>query len=347
MVRFAVILFLTHVAFFHSAGQAQDILGYEIDESNSIDSKPSPPPASSRKIPVNSNTNSNFPPSKPAATAFPSNANSNNSDGAAPTPTKVNNAPTGTGYLKMEDYYQTWNARKLKQGISYSPLLNVAQYDRWITPKWGFFVGLRYAKSTDNFIESKTSTYNPTTLALSEDVSFAGSRNPTTLVLMVGAKGRIWQNDFMQVNWGPLLMYTHGTSVTYATGRLTRNVANVNNPNDYTMVETSLGSVSTGVDPTYSLGVKVGTEFYVKWFPHLALCADVVFMNQFPLKGTTETNTVSRTRNVVAGVPQSPTSEQYNNSRVYNDYGGGASTSQVGAQYFALLGTNWSIKYVW
>lgn len=269
--------------------------------------------------------------------------------GANPTNSSTKPAPgvPATGNLKMEDYFQTWNARKLRQGIGYSPLLNLAQYDRWITAKWGVFVGFRYQKSTDTATETKTTSYNQTTLALTDSTQFGGTRNPTTIALMVGAKNRIWQNDFLQINWGPLLLYTHGTSVSYSVGSITKTVTNVNSPNDFTMTETGLGSTSNGVDPTYSLGVKVGSEFYLKWFPNLSLCADVVFLNQLPLKGTQESNTATKTYNVVAGVAQSPTAESYNTSRTYNDYGGAASTSQVGAQYFNILGANWSIKYVW
>jgi hypothetical protein len=142
-------------------------------------------------------------------------------------------------------------------------------------------------------------------------------------------------------------MYTHGTSVSYSTGNLSRTVANVNTPGDYTVTETNLGSTSSGVDPTYSLGVKVGSEFYAKWFPNIAICADIVFLNQLPLKGTQETNTATKSYNVVSNVAQAPSSESYNTSRVYNDFGGAASTGQVGASYFNLFGANWSIKYVW
>ncbi len=113
------------------------------------------------------------------------------------------------------------------------------------------------------------------------------------------------------------------------------------------MTEANLGTTNNGVDPRYSLGVKVGSEFYVKWFPNLAICADIVFLNQLPVKGTQETNTATKTYNVVAGVAQSPTAESYNNSRTFNDYGGSASTGQIGAAYFNILGANWSIKYVW
>lgn len=268
---------------------------------------------------------------------------------AESTQSKISTATKNTlsQTVKLDEYYNTWNARKLRQGFGFSPLLSLAQYDRWITPRWGFFIGVRYDKTQDNFAETKTTTYNQTSLSLTESVAFSGARNPTVLNLVVGAKKRIWQNDWMQVNWGPLLMYTHGTSVSYSTGTLTRTVANVNNPNDFTMSEASLGTISNGVDPKYSLGVKVGSEFYVKWFPNLALCADIVILNQLPVKGTQDEATATKTYAVVAGVQQAPTAESYSNVRRFNDFGGSASTSQVGSAYFNILGANWSIKYVW
>jgi hypothetical protein len=319
--------FVLSILFIQSVTWAQDdILGLEID-SSATESQPAPPPKKKGATPR--------PPSVVAASA-------------ASEPAQNQAAPaTAQQSVRLDEYFNTWNARKVRQGFGYSPILNLAQYDRWITPKWGFFVGLRNQKTQDSFIENRTTSYNQTTLSLSDTTSFSGARNPTVINMVIGGKSRIWQNDWMQVNWGGFLMYTHGTSVSYATGSTTRTAPNVNTPNDYTMNENALGSTSSGVDPTYSLGVKVGSEFYIKWFPNLALCADIVFLNQLPLKGTTETSTATKTYNVVSGVAQAPTAESYNTNRVYNDYGGAASTGQVGASYFNLLGANWSIKYVW
>ncbi len=336
MLRFVLCLLLLQSA---SWAQDNDILGYEIENANTIEN---PPPA--KKV---------APSTKKKNSIERERERDVEPVVLAPLPTKQDpaaNVPKpvpGTGNLKMEDYYQTWNARKLRQGIGYSPLLAVAQYDRWISSKWGFLVGIRYSKNQDSATETKATSYSPTTLTLTDSTTFGGSRNPTVLVLIMGAKNRIWQNDWLQINWGPLLSYTQGTSVSYSVGSTSRTVPNVNTPGDYSVSEASLGTVTTGVDPTYSLGVRLGSEFYVKWFPNLSLCADIVIFNQLPVKGTTETKTASRNYNVVAGVPQSPSSETYNTNRVFNDLGGAASTRQVGADYFNAFGANWSIKYVW
>lgn len=324
MLRFILCVFLLQSV---AWSQEPDILGVDIDNS-STEAQSAPPP---RKKGSKSQP--------PAQQAQPQNQDSNTSASAQ--------ANSATQTMRLDDYFNTWNARKVRQGFGYSPVLNLAQYDRWITPRWGFFVGLRYQKNQDSFSENRSTAYNQTTLSMTDTTTFSGTRNPTVLNLVIGTKNRIWQNDWMQVNWGALLLYTHGTSVSYATGSSTRSVVNVNTPSDFTMNENALGSTSSGVDPTYSLGVKVGSEFYLKWFPNLALCADIVFLNQLPLKGTTETNTATKTYSVVSGVAQAPTAESYNTSRTYNDYGGAASTGQVGASYFNLLGANWSVKYVW
>lgn len=324
MLRFVLgLLLVQSIAW----SQDNDILGLEI-ENNSIESQPPPKQAPKKNQNSNKLDSNSFMLSTPSA--------------------QLGGKPANVQQpMKLDDYFNTWNARKVRQSFGYSPLLNMAQYDRWITPKYGFFVGFYYQKSQDNFTETKTTNYNQTSLSLSESVTFGGSRNPTVMSLMIGGKSRIWQNDWLQINWGPLLMYTHGTSVSYATGTITRTVGNVNVPGDFTMNESALGSTSAGVDPKYSMGVKIGSEFYIKWFPNLAICGDIVFLNQMPVKGTQETSTATKTYNVVSGVAQAPTAESYSTSRTFNDLGGAASTSQVGASYFNMLGANWSIKYVW
>lgn len=339
MLRFVLCLLLLQSA---SWAQDNDILGYEIENANTMEN-----PAPAKKV-------------APSAKKKNSIERERERDVEpvvlAPLPTKQDPAAAAvnvpkpvpaTGNLKMEDFYQTWNARKVRQGIGYSPQLGVAEYDRWLSAKWGFLVGVRYSKNQDSFTETRTTAYNPTGLTLTDSTTFGGIRNPTVLVVVLGAKNRIWQNDWLQINWGPLLSYTQGTSVTYNVGTTSRTVPNVNTPNDYSVTDSGIGKVTTGVDPTYALGVRLGSEIYVKWFPNLSLCADIVMFNQLPIKGTTETNTSSRTYNVVSGVPQASTTETYNTNRVYNDFGGSASTGQTGAAFFNIFGANWSIKYVW
>lgn len=238
---------------------------------------------------------------------------------------------------------------RLKQGISYNSLNNLVEYDRWITPAYGYFVLGTINKAVNT--ESVSFSRNTDVIANSqtEVTSFAGIKNPLAMSLGAGFKRRLWQNDWLQINYGGLVIWNYSGSVSnpYPTGTITKTIANTNSPSDYTTTENKIGSVSTKSSNFLTLGPKIGAEIYLKWFPNVSLIADMQLLMALSAAGSTTTEYSSRTYATVAGVDQTPSAQTSYSQTTTTDTGGAFSTNQLGSDKFSFFYGTWGIRYSW
>ena len=115
---------------------------------------------------------------------------------------------------------------------------------------------------------------------------------------------------------------------------------------NYSVTESSLGSISSSVSAKTIYGPRVNVEFYLKWFPHIALGFGTGLLLTQGGDATTSTVTQSRTYTVANGVAAKPTSSQTTSSTDKAKSGGSSKTIAVGGTKFNLMG-NFAIRYIW
>lgn len=208
-----------------------------------------------------------------------------------------------------------------------------------------YFLG--FEKPGDSYTKtSTTSQSGVATTSQTEAVTQSGSKSSYVLTLGAGKKQKIHQGRWVQVYMGYFGGMTYLTPATTPVGNRTKTTSNISNPDNYTITESGIGESKVKTDPILFGGVKLGSEFYLRWFPNLAIGFSTGLLLAAGGKKTTETSTETQTYSVVGGVPQTPTSHSGSKSEAVTDPGLTSDTFGIGGTSFQFNGL-FTIRYVW
>lgn len=269
-------------------------------------------------------------------------ANSGSSSSSQPTP------QIGSTNFIAERYMQSWRANRYMNSFGYNSLNNVIQYDAWLNKDIGYFAMGSISKDEDTATETKTVVTNNIGLSQAYTTSYSGSKKPMILTLGGGVKFRLWQNEWIQINWGGMGLLTQTSAVSYPyAGNIVKTVANTQSPNDYSTVFTDVGTVSTSASTAIRIGPRLGAEVYLKWFPNVSVVGDIQILMTMAQTGTTRYAYESKTYATTGGVDQPASSSTSTSQSQQTKTGGAWDTSQIGSSVFNALSATWGIRYNW
>jgi hypothetical protein len=220
---------------------------------------------------------------------------------------------------------------------------NVIVYGWW-KKDWAteFFAG--FSKAADTF--ATTNTTNSASTSASSINSVSGVKNPYMVTVGGGQNYRISHSKWIQIYSGYFGGLTYTTNTSYSTGSTATSVANTATPTNYTTSYSNVGSVTSSTQPLVYVGGKLGAEFYLKWFPNLALGFQSGLVTTFGGNTTTSTSTKSGSDTYTGGVPASPSPVSSSNSSSSVNPGLTANTFGLGGTVFQLTGS-FTLRYVW
>lgn len=223
----------------------------------------------------------------------------------------------------------------------------VMAYSYWWSQKWGFEALVGFAKSSDTAQSSVDTNVNVINNSQTITTAFTGVENPLQITAGAVIKNRVYQSSWLQVYWGGLAAVKYTGDVSYQSGSSTTTVPDLASPNDFTVTESNLGANQVSRELEYLIGPRIGTEIYLKWFPNLALGFATGVTYSIGGEQRTQTNTATRSYNVVSGVPQDPTtSNSSSNTVVTRRPPGTINTFGFGGTSFSFTGV-WTVKYLW
>ncbi|MGZ6479137.1 MAG: hypothetical protein ACXWQE_07555 [Bdellovibrionales bacterium] len=223
---------------------------------------------------------------------------------------------------------------------------NLVVYGDW-TGNFATEYFLGFEKGGDTFAKTTSSTSSGTgPVTQSDSTTSTGAKNPYILTAGLGQKKKIYQGKWLQVYWGYFGGLTYTSSVSYDTGSTSQTTPDTTSPGTYSVTEAGLGTTKSATDLILFTGLKLGSEFYLRWFPNLALGFATGTMLTYGGKTTTTTTTESKTYSVVNGVPQTPTSVSSTETHTESDPGMRGTTFGIGGTSFQFTGL-FTIRYVW
>ena len=236
-----------------------------------------------------------------------------------------------------------WERGASTIGVLAQDVINYSWWTEKGTTGYEVFVG--FEKNSDSFNTTTTSAVDAVAATQTSTVTNSGTKNGMELTIGGGFKRKFYQSRWLQVYWGALGAVTYTTEADYATGTRTT-VVDTTNPSDFTVTETGFGTVRSETDLLYSFGLKVGTEFYLKWFPQLALGFATGLLTTLGGDTTDTTTSQNRTFAVVGGTEQTPTTDTSTQTTVNRKPGIQAGTFGIGGTSFQFTGL-FTIRYVW
>jgi len=254
-------------------------------------------------------------------------------------------------------YFSTWSPEMYKYAIGYesggssNAVLgaNNVVIGFWFPGDFGldFYVGYTKAAGTANeeTTVNETGTTTKTKVTTKDYSGLSGANNMT---FGLGLKMKGYQNSWFQFSYGIIAAYGGASRVEGRVGTIQETVPDTASPTTKTSVETNYGTIVTDTKSTISVGPKLGAEFYLKWFPHLALGFSTGVLATFGGETTATTTTRSRTTVTVSGTEQPNTSGTDGPTTVTSSTtpGYSARTFGIGGTQFQFNGL-FTIRYVW
>lgn len=223
---------------------------------------------------------------------------------------------------------------------------NAAVFGIW-GESWGIeFIGgwTTGSDSASTSVATATTVVGGTNQTIT--TTHSGSRNPHAITLATVVKHKIFANKWLQVYGGLLMGANLFLSRSRPTGTETITVANTADPDDYSVSQVNLGTVTTSQSVQFLAGPKLGAEVFLKWFPHVAIGFSTAVVAKLGGKSTTLTETASKTFSVVNGVAQAPSSHSTSVTEAESDPGLSGATFGLGGTSFQFTGV-FTIRYVW
>jgi hypothetical protein len=231
------------------------------------------------------------------------------------------------------------------EGSSYgtSPIgKDTVLYGKWNGDD-GYQIFVGFTKTRDTMTTTNSSSTNSFANTSTSTTSYSGIKNPLTLIIGGAYLHKIHQSKWLQIAIGPFGGFSWSSDVSYPTGTTSTSLNTITGA--ATISQSAFGVIRSHTDPSAFLGLKIASEFYVKWFPGLALGFGTGFATQFGGKTTSNSDTVNETESVSGGVT-TVTSKTSSSSSSNTDPGMSLSTFAVGGVVFQLTGT-FTIHYVW
>jgi hypothetical protein len=250
-----------------------------------------------------------------------------------------------------------WHARRYQYEIGYEAAAtnttgvlgtSVISFGTWFNEGSGIDFFLGFTKGANANAESISETTNElaTPKTKSATTTFSGTNAPFTLTVAANPKMRVYQTDWFQINVGLMAGIFIPASATYQTGTKTETYADATDPTNKTVSEVSYGTITARNKLSLGIGPRISTQFYIKWFPHLAVGFATGIFTFLGGDSETTTDTTTRAYTVVNGVEQAPSSKSTNHAVVTTRPGLRATTFGLGGTTFNFTGT-FTLRYVW
>ncbi len=230
-------------------------------------------------------------------------------------------------------------------GVSVLPK-NAVLFGWWLTEDIGIDAYLGYTKAADNASTTTASADDGVANSRTITTTSGGVRNPHTFLFGGGVRYKVYQNSWFQFTLGAIAAIVPGNSTEWSTGSSVQTIGSLSTPGSYTMTETGLGTRKSENSILFNIGPKLGTEFYLKWIPHLAIGFSTGILASFGGTNTTTTTARTRTFAVNNGTPQTPTTDTSTTTVATTTLGPQGLTFGVGGTQFNLIG-NFTIRYIW
>jgi hypothetical protein len=258
-------------------------------------------------------------------------------------------APSSVAIAENEE----WSAEGASYSLGYeSPASgvgilgqNMVIFGIAASPEFWVDLYFGYTKSANTTTVSQSRLDNALTSARTDTTTYGGAEQPHEFSLGVALRVVAFQNSWLQIHAGPIAAVILPSSVSYNTGSLVRTYADKNVSGTYS-VSDSIGTVEQTTNLSAQVGLRVGSEFYLRWFPHLALGFSTGLLTTLGGDTSTTTTTRSKTYNVVNNVDQTPSADSTTTTTSDLQRGIEAATFGVGGTRFNLFGT-FLIRYVW
>jgi len=222
---------------------------------------------------------------------------------------------------------------------------NAMVFGIWVGPRLGLDIYLGYTKDADTYTTTSASSESSLNTTKTASTTYSGIKNQNYYTLGLGLKYVLYQNSWVQINFGGVAAVTLPSSATYSSGTITETFAVKTDPTNKSVVDT-VGSIEAKTALAYHVGPKIGSEFYLKWFPHLSLGFATGLLASFGGNTATTTTTRNKIFTVVNGTEQTPSTDTTSVSVADRDLGMRAKTFGIGGTVFNLFG-NFTIRYVW
>jgi hypothetical protein len=223
--------------------------------------------------------------------------------------------------------------------------INTVVFGTWFNEHWGmeFYLGL--SKPGDNYTESSSTFTDAVANSTTVTSAYTGTQTPTTVLLGVEPKYRLYQNNWLQISLGAVFAVSPPSSATYNVGQQ-QTTTTTATPNNSTVVDNAFGSATAHQDWQFNIGPKIGSEFYLKWFPHLALGFATGILATFGGYVTTTSTQRTAQYQVLSGQNQTANPDQTTNSSSTPKPGYRGTTFGIGGSVFEFTGL-FTIRYVW
>ena len=254
-----------------------------------------------------------------------------------------------------EFWSNNWQPEKLKNSIGIETSAttlgvlgrNVLVYSRWLNSRWGIEGLFGFSKASDTMNTAVNSSTDAIANSQTTTTTYTGVEQPKVITLGAVVKNRIYQSSWLQVYIGGMVAVNHFSDTRYQTGSSAATITDLATPNNFTVTETNLGTISTSQEIAYIVGPRVGTEIYLKWFPNFALGFSGGILYFMGGEQTTTTQRSTRSFAVVSGVPQEPTTTSTSTNIVSRTRPPNTiNTFGIGGTSFSFNGL-WTIKYMW
>jgi hypothetical protein len=156
----------------------------------------------------------------------------------------------------------------------------------------------------------------------------------------------VFADRWLRATAGFMFAYTSTGSVSYKTGSTTTSWSDTAQETTYSVQRNDVGNVSSSTTGRLLLGPRVGTDFYLRWFPHLSLGFSTGLLFGSGGQTTTKTDTEDKSFSVTNGAEQVPTVHTKNSAKSTQTPGTTGETVAIGGSTFNLMGS-FTLRYVW
>lgn len=263
-------------------------------------------------------------------------------------------AATVQGFKRIVTDDNAWHAERTTYALGYEGTgtaisalgQNAISFGWWLDRYWGIDLLFGFTKAAGTASESTSTAANVLATSSVTTTTYSGSSSAMTFLLGAVLKRRIYQSDWFQLYVGGVAAIVPPSGATTNTGTRTVTTPNTAAPNDFTTADVALGTIAVDNSMQFVLGPKIGTEFYIKWFPHLAVGFATGVLTTINAYTTTTTNTSTRTVATVGGVEGVPSTDSTVATTATVKRGLQGTTFGIGGTAFQFTGI-FTVRYVW
>lgn len=263
-------------------------------------------------------------------------------------------AATVQAFRRIVTEDNAWHAERTTYALGYEGTgsatsalgQNAISFSWWLDRYWGIELLFGMTKTAGSASESVSTAANVAATSSVTTTTYTGSASALSFLVGGILKRRLYQSDWFQLYLGGVLAIVPPSGSSTNTGTRTVTTPNTNAPNDFTTADVALGTIDVSNSMQFVLGPKIGTEFYIKWFPHLAVGFSTGILTTINAYTTTTTNTRTRTVQTVGGVEGTPSTDATVATTATVKRGLQGTTFGIGGTAFQFTGI-FTVRYVW